>query len=47
MGTLLCQNGADEPASCHRLTQLLVPGLEQRAWLFPPLAGTQASPGVL
>ena len=46
MGTLLCQTGgADEPASCHRLTQLLVPGLEQRAWQFPPLAGIQASPG--
>ena len=45
MGVLLCQASADEAASCHRLTQLLVPGVEQRAWHLPPLSGVQASPG--
>ena len=45
MGTMLCQGSADEPASCYSLTQLLVPGLEQRAWLFEPLIGVPVTPG--
>ena len=46
MGTMLCQGSADEAASCHSLTQLLVPGLEQRAWHLPPLSGTPTGPGL-
>ena len=45
MGTMLCHASPDQPASSHSLTQLLVPGLEQRAWHLPPLQGVPTSPG--
>ena len=45
MGTLLCQASPNEAASCYSLAQLLVPGLEERAWHLPPLTGVPASPG--
>ena len=45
MGTMLCHASRDQAASSLSLTQLLVPGLEQRAWHLPPLQGVPASPG--
>ena len=45
MGAMLCQPSPDEASQCHGLTQLLIPGLEQRAWKLPALKGVQASPG--
>ena len=45
MGAMLCQPSPDEASQCHGLTQLLIPGLELRAWKLPALKGVQASPG--
>ena len=45
MGTMLCKAGPEEAASSYSLTQLLVPGLEQRAWHLPALTGVPVSPG--
>ena len=45
MGTLLCQASPEQAAGSYSLAQLLVPGLEQRAWHLPPLTGVPASPG--
>ena len=45
MGAMMCTASAGEAASCHHVTQLLVPGLEQRAWHLPAFMGVRASPG--
>ena len=45
MGTMLCKADPDAAASSYNLTQLLVPGLEQRAWHLPALTGVPVSPG--
>ena len=45
MGAMLCKASPDDSAKCYGLTQLLVPGLEQRAWQLPPLMGVPASRG--
>ena len=45
MGTMLCQGSPGAVAGLRGLTQLLVPGLEQRAWQLPPLKALPVSPG--
>ena len=41
----MCTASPGEAASCQHVTQLLVPGLEQRAWHLPAFLGVRASPG--